>query len=1356
MTRETPPQAESRNREYRDVHLGLFSSHPYWLERGSDWIRRGLVGAAVFLYLLVTYLWLRGQGIDRMIPAFGTWLVSDSGRKVAGIAAFSAGMMAAASFQFRMALRKQAGDLARQRDLPVSFSPATALVVALAGFVLPLVLTFAPGLPFEVRFFGALIALTPAVTLSLLLPAPPSRPSMIPWFSGGVLLPLLALGGISDAAATWVQTHLPQGVIEYFPLLRSLDGIRQSCMALCSMSAVVFAFNLLSWIQGLKLSKGRDTGAAAGNKPSFWQRVLRAFGLGAKAEDEADRAAREAEERHKQLVEWALKLAQECGFSPEPAREVSPESGDVSQACEDPSFDLLFGGRRPSLDQFKALRDFGDLGRLCIDDPEGRVDGTGFEMILEGPAGSGRSSVLDAMALLTLLGQGTGTVMLVADAGRINFAIQRLRNRIESIHLAPYATVGSIQDAWSRAGRGEAPPDICVTTPELWEQSLPGQMVREGNDYDTARSLMVHYSTMLVDDWLEHPVEVRAHLPFILDKHRLFLESEMLPRACVVAFPSLTDTGRNLAVSRLMGDAGVIDESRQVIRLRHRPLPATTLVDVVCDSVDEAIDKLASALSQSGEASILLRKGIDFEEAERQTLDYQTRYQSSKVKVCYCGDQVETLDGEMRAILMKASCGPEAVFALRAHRHENSLVMIRVRDRREIGSTGRITPLIVDRSGRGMAESHLRNILRFIDPGSPVSRRCWGQLGLEIPTQGGGRLPAKTTGTLVLDLPELLPESERRARPYLAKLGSYISLKDRFKYLERVDCHWIPDPGPVPVAREIPGHGAPASLHLPVPDEAGIHAKGTSVLWLGNEGSELGRTQLHYTESLLLKRQRVFCPDRIREETSRGLEIEASKFRDNGRDAIHPKIEMEWIHMHEAVESTSGEDSGITDSAGMLAVSTGYGGPRHGFIWADLASCSGVHVSSRLIERVDDMDRPSPCFAYPYEWRARVRPLLLAPTDAVIEQQEEYLGALKSFFAQSRDWGTGHASFLPGLTYALTRGLEVDLPSSGFFGKILAFRIDGEMRRFAKVVVWFVEPLGTGRTLSNAVHELLKEEGYLQGIAARMDKILRQGWDKSPEAEMAMFWLPRRHRKAVMLTERRIVSELLGETPAEAPTEALAKYSVSCPHCNSSSEWEVWLNGGLQVFNHCDQVISMLVPTAEGQVASPASLVKAWWPSGVPVPSGSTESKCLAAWSLVAQRLDYCYDHHQREGSQECWLPASETWHRSVGDCEDHSILLASMLLHLGIKAWVVWGTVDEGGHAWVEVEIDGTLRLIEATGKQPLPDRLPSVQEAGPVYGFSVYKPDGDYPARTNGVIYSNFAEDDWREVSLVGALAV
>lgn len=1344
MADSTQGNTQPYSAVHRDRHLGVFSSHPHWLARGSDLLRRFLVASVVLLYLLIHYLWLRGQGIDRMIPAFGSWLLTDAGRFGAGLVAFSLGVMATASFQLRMAMRKQAADLQIGRDEPISFSPSMAALIGLAGFGLPLLLTFLPGLPFEARFFGALIALTPAATLSFLLPSPNPKPVMLPWFSGGLMLPVLLVGSCSSEASQWLQNHLPEGILAYLPVLQTLDGIRHCAMSLCSMFAVIFAFNLLAWIRGLpeKRRQLEQQRAEGQPKASWWRRLLRAIGLGGVVSSDEELAQQKADQLHRENVLWALQLARQCGFEPKDPETCTQETHELSRPAEEPQFDILFGGCRPTMDQFKALTCFAEMRLRCVEDPEGKVPGTGFEMILEGPPGSGRSSVLDAMALLTMLARGTGSVILVADAGRVRFATQRLRERLVALHLDPYVTVGGIEEAWNRVAGGESPADICVTTPELWERWLPGQPVREGQEHDRVRVLMSHYSTVLVDDWLEHPVEIRAHLPFMLDKQRLFLESEMLPRACVVCFPSLTETGRNLAVSRLMGDSGVVDESRQILRLRHRHLPAATLIDVVCDGIDAAVEKLAAALGQSGQPSILLRRGIDLEEAERQTLDYQSKFQGSKITVCYCGDQVQTVDGVVRAVLMKAAVGPEAVFALRAHRSEDAIVMIRVRDRRDIAAAEKITPLIVDRTGRGMAESHLRNILRFILPKSPVHRRCWGQMGLEIPGAPSELPLARPAGSLLLDLPEMLPESERRSRPYVARLGSYLSLAHQFNYLERVDCHWIPDPGPTPTTSAAQDGDTVSVLHLPAAEESAEHSRGSTVLWVGNEGSELGRSQLHYAESLLLRRQRVFCPDRIREETSRGLEIEAAKFRDNGCDAIHPKVEIRWC----------GEEFGNAP----LVVATGHGGPAHRFIWAELVSGSGVQVTSRLIERVDDLDRPSPCFAFKYEWSARVRPLLLGPTAAVIDKQEDYLTQLKIFFSESREWGTDHPGFLPGLTYAFTRGLEADLPSSSFFGKILAFRLQGPLAEFAKAVVWFVEPLGTGRTLSNAVHELLKEEGYLARLSGRMDEILCQGWEKSPGAELARFWLPRRHRGAVTLAERKLVSELRGVGLPQQPKPALSsKWQVTCPCCQSQLAWSLFDGGALQTLSHCGRVISVLVATVERQFKPPAALIEAWWPQGVALPTGTLMQKARRVWALVAERVDYKFDHLQVEGLDDLWLPAAQTWERGVGDCEDHSILIVSMLLHLGIESWLVWGSTNEGGHAWVELEVEGVNRLLEATRKHPLPEEIPSLEQAPEAYGTR-YLCAEEIPSRTNGKVYRSLSNAVWSQIDLASALPV
>lgn len=48
------------------------------------------------------------------------------------------------------------------------------------------------------------------------------------------------------------------------------------------------------------------------------------------------------------------------------------------------------------------------------------------------------------------------------------------------------------------------------------------------------------------------------------------------------------------------------------------------------------------------------------------------------------------------------------------------------------------------------------------------------------------------------------------------------------------------------------------------------------------------------------------------------------------------------------------------------------------------------------------------------------------------------------------------------------------------------------------------------------------------------------------------------------------------------------------------------------------------------------------------------------------------------------WCSPGVTLQRDGGDCDDHAILVVSLLLKLGVEAWVVLGSVPGGYHAWV------------------------------------------------------------------------
>ena len=88
------------------------------------------------------------------------------------------------------------------------------------------------------------------------------------------------------------------------------------------------------------------------------------------------------------------------------------------------------------------------------------------------------------------------------------------------------------------------------------------------------------------------------------------------------------------------------------------------------------------------------------------------------------------------------------------------------------------------------------------------------------------------------------------------------------------------------------------------------------------------------------------------------------------------------------------------------------------------------------------------------------------------------------------------------------------------------------------------------------------------------------------------------------------------------------------------------------------------------------------------------------------------------------------------------------MLRKLGIHCWLVWGKTPQGGHAWVELELDGAVYLLEATRKMPLPESLPNVADTDVVlatYGASYTAEKGGMPGRTDGVSYDRYENGQW-----------
>ena len=140
---------------------------------------------------------------------------------------------------------------------------------------------------------------------------------------------------------------------------------------------------------------------------------------------------------------------------------------------------------------------------------------------------------------------------------------------------------------------------------------------------------------------------------------------------------------------------------------------------------------------------------------------------------------------------------------------------------------------------------------------------------------------------------------------------------------------------------------------------------------------------------------------------------------------------------------------------------------------------------------------------------------------------------------------------------------------------------------------------------------------------------------------------------------------------------------------------------------NCQALAFFLVEAVSQQYRYPWQFLDSTeWPgAGISKTVRGTKERAAEIWMDVARTLSYSKDEGRFNGRADVWQTAAESLVFRVGDCEDHSILLADWLAAEGYRVRVAVGETKSNdspwqGHSWVVMLLNGVEYLIEATMK--------------------------------------------------------
>ena len=805
----------------------------------------------------------------------------------------------------------------------------------------------------------------------------------------------------------------------------------------------------------------------------------------------------------------------------EPAR-----IGTTSRPCLREDLDHLFvltaiEGRtaRPTEDQIGALKEFDERHdeALRATDREGLCVYPSSDLIVSGPQGSGRTTLLLACALRAVVLRGQSVLLLVSSPARAVLHVQRLREAAERSGVGWHVSVGMLDRnevlSWSNSdpdtevraeiGRVDSPErmsssagvslpfkDILVGTPHDYERCLYGP----DGDSEVKRRMLLRLQVVLVDDVTELDPREQRHLPFVLDKHRLVLGAEFMPVQFVAVTPPLSKTAAESLGERLFGQR----ERARAVELRPWEGPVPWVVDASYDTPAVAVEELARVCVELG-LDVVIHQPASSKD-DRSSL--QARLGGGRANLAIVADFDELRpDQPIRAgaAIYQATAGQSHVLALRSHVAGDDVLVVRV----AVDAPGTFAlderrttiPVLPGYASPAFFVAHARSALHHLAPRVPVSRDLWSRCGLGVAgsLHGAVHRPndfrAMPGAVLALDPPESDTKGYAAARDQEWAWVAVDVENPESEFANR-----RPDAQPVEMYRPV---DRGQSLRLSTPGSQvsfGKEYEGSQAIadWSTNRGDASDRMDLAFADTLLHPPvgERSLWPTVIRHRDGK-IHMEGEPYRHRGSGEFFLPMWEVSVDIPDDAEATAA--GAAAESMALYQVQASRMGslPRSEF------GLVGVYdeVGSRSV-------RGSIKLAYDSMHYA----LVLQPQ---VHGEEPMLHALKGRWDSQLLSSEPARCCWPALGVVLTAALRSRMPSLFEFCRLIAFHGGstspglGASPTFAMpgtAVIWLVEPMAARGTVKAALRILMSDADLLQDVLREARSLAHAG-DLTPDTQ---------------------------------------------------------------------------------------------------------------------------------------------------------------------------------------------------------------------------------------------------------------